>query len=172
MLATAETPVVTDFAHAFTTEAKFVWNSLRRLGVKRADLEDVTHEVFIAVHRHWHQYDRARPLRPWLFAFAYNTAARYKDLVRHTREVLDDELEAVDPARGADEQLDRQKLQARLQVALDQLPIDQKAVFIMHDVDETPIPEVADALQIPLNTAYSRLRLARGTLKKLIGGVA
>ena len=165
-----ETTLVSSFINAFTSEGKFVWNSLRRLGVKRVDLEDLTHEVFIAVHRHWHEYDTTRPLRPWLFGFTYHTATRYLDLARHTREVLDDQPDAIDPVSGADERLGKARLQAKLQSALDGLPLEQKAVFIMHDVDETPIPDVAQTLGIPLNTAYSRLRLARAAIKKTVGG--
>jgi RNA polymerase sigma-70 factor (ECF subfamily) len=45
--------------------------------------------------------------------------------------------------------------------ALDGLDLDRRAVFVMHELDEIPVPEVANTLAIPLNTAYSRLRLAR-----------
>jgi RNA polymerase sigma-70 factor, ECF subfamily len=182
MLASPETSNVTtsvstagqgsSFVRAFNEEAKFVWNSLRRFGVKRADLEDLTHEVFIAVHRHWHEYDTSRPLRPWLFGFAYRTAHRYRDLVRHDREVQGEVPDTMDPASDAEQRLDLARKQAMLQAALERLPMDQRAVFILHDVDDTPIPEVAEGLGIPLNTAYSRLRLARAAIKKLVGGVA
>lgn len=134
------------------------------------DLEDLTHEVFLAVHRHWHEYDPTRPLRPWLFGFTYHTATRYLDLARHSREVLGDQPNAIDPTSSVEERLGKARLQARLQEALAGLPLEQKAVFIMHDVDETAMPDVAEALGIPLNTAYSRLRLARAALKKTVGG--
>jgi RNA polymerase sigma-70 factor (ECF subfamily) len=39
--------------------------------------------------------------------------------------------------------------------------VDRRAVLILHDLDEVHVPEIAQALGIPLNTAYSRLRLAR-----------
>ena len=45
--------------------------------------------------------------------------------------------------------------------ALDTLDLDRRAIITMHDLYGHPIPEVATALAIPLNTAYSRLRLAR-----------
>jgi RNA polymerase sigma-70 factor (ECF subfamily) len=53
--------------------------------------------------------------------------------------------------------------QARLLVleALEVLDLDQRAVFVMHDIDEQPAPAIADVLEIPLNTVYSRLRAAR-----------
>jgi RNA polymerase sigma-70 factor (ECF subfamily) len=45
--------------------------------------------------------------------------------------------------------------------ALNRLELGRRAVFILHELDDQPMPEVAKALGIPLNTAYSRLRLAR-----------
>jgi RNA polymerase sigma-70 factor (ECF subfamily) len=39
--------------------------------------------------------------------------------------------------------------------------IDRRAVFVLHDIHEVPVPEVAETLGVPLNTAYSRLRIAR-----------
>ena len=48
-----------------------------------------------------------------------------------------------------------------VQAALDQLPMEQRAVFVLHELDEQSAPEVAEALGTPLNTVYSRLRLAR-----------
>jgi RNA polymerase sigma-70 factor (ECF subfamily) len=52
----------------------------------------------------------------------------------------------------------QRQLLARALAALD---LDKRAVLVMHDVDGHPMPEIAEALSIPLNTAYSRLRLAR-----------
>jgi RNA polymerase sigma-70 factor (ECF subfamily) len=48
--------------------------------------------------------------------------------------------------------------------ALDTLDLDRRAVFVLHELDELSMPEIAAALSIPLNTAYSRLRLARADL--------
>jgi RNA polymerase sigma-70 factor (ECF subfamily) len=45
--------------------------------------------------------------------------------------------------------------------ALEAIPLDRRAVFVLHEIDGVSIPEVATAMDIPANTAYSRLRLAR-----------
>ena len=45
--------------------------------------------------------------------------------------------------------------------ALDALDLDRRSVFVMHELDGQAVPEIARTLSIPLNTAYSRLRLAR-----------
>ena len=58
------------FRAMFDGELRYVWNSLRYLGVRPDDLADVAHEVFLQVIRHLDEYDADRPVRPWLFAFA------------------------------------------------------------------------------------------------------
>jgi RNA polymerase sigma-70 factor (ECF subfamily) len=52
--------------------------------------------------------------------------------------------------------------------ALEAMEIDRRAVFLMHEVDGFSIPEVAEALAVPLNTAYSRLRLARDEFRERV----
>ena len=48
--------------------------------------------------------------------------------------------------------------------ALDTIEIDRRAVLVMRDVDDMPVPQIAKMLDIPLNTAHTRLRLAREQL--------
>lgn len=155
-----------DFTSVFDTHFDYVWFTLRRLGVPPRDLDDVAHDVFLLVYQNLHKYDAARPLRPWLFGFAYRVAADYRRLARHRVETLDAITEAVDVAPSAvDRAASRQALDV-VWTALEQLHLDQRAVFVLHDVEEYSVPEIADALQIPLNTAYSRLRLAREQFTK------
>lgn len=153
-----------DFRRLFDAEFDYVWHTLRRLGVQDRDLEDVTHDVFLAVHQKLHTYDGVRPQRPWLFGFAYRFASGYRKLARHRREVLEPAAEFGDPSPSA---FDRTALREALDLAkraLDTLGLDRRAVFVLHELDECPMPVVAEVLGIPLNTAYSRLRLAREDL--------
>lgn len=155
----------TAFPVLFKAESSYVWNALKRLGVPDRDLEDVAHEVFMTVYRRFDDYDAARALRPWLFGIAYRTAARYRDLARNQREVMGDGPEHADETPGPDEQLVALEGRRLLHRALDSIDLDQRAAFLMHDVDGFSMPEIARALAIPLNTAYSRLRLARERVK-------
>jgi len=153
-----------EFRALFEGEFDYVWSVLRRLGAREADLEDLAHEVFVQVHRRRADFDRSRPVRPWLFGFAYRVAAAHRRSARARYEVLGEESQETDPAPPADEQLAGHEARMLLLRALDDVPLDRRAVLVMHEWDGEPIPEVARALGIPLNTAYSRLRLARGDL--------
>jgi RNA polymerase sigma-70 factor (ECF subfamily) len=160
----AGAPVIA-FRTVFEAESAFVWNLLRRFGVPPRDLEDVTHDVFMTVYRRFDDYDRARPVRPWLFGIAYRVAARYRELARNQREVLDEPPEPPDDAPRADEQLIAREARETLDKILDTLDLDRRAVFVLHDIEGCTMPDIAAALAVPLNTAYSRLRLAREQVK-------
>jgi RNA polymerase sigma-70 factor (ECF subfamily) len=152
-----------DFRTVFESHYDYVWLSLRRLGVHDRDREDIVNEVFFRVHGRLETYDSSRPLRPWLFAFCVRCAADYRKLARHRREEDPPEHEAwsADPSPGPDERLlanERWKLVAR---ALDTLDLAHRSVFVMHEIDQVPVPTLAEALGIPVGTAYTRLRAAR-----------
>ena len=167
--ASPEQPEGPDFESIFEDEFDYVWFTLRRFGVASNDVEDLTHEVFIQVYKHFDQYDAARPMRPWLFGFAYRIACGYRRLARHRVEALDERADrATDPSPSAADHLaTRQRLELAWD-ALQHLDLDQRAVFILHEIEECPIPEVAETLRIPRNTAYSRLRLARAQFAKTL----
>jgi RNA polymerase sigma-70 factor (ECF subfamily) len=148
-----------DFRRIFDDNYRYVWSSLRRLGVLERDLEDVTHDVFLQVHAKLASYDRALPIRPWLFAFALRFASDYRKLARHPTVQAD--TDGPDETPRADEMLEAKDRAEMLRIVLDQLSLELRAVLILHDIDETPMKEIAASLQIPLNTGYSRLRLAR-----------
>lgn len=146
----------------FRAHGAFVANTLRRFGVSQSDVSDQLQEVFLVVHGLRSDYDPARPLRPWLFGITYRVAARYRQ--KKGRGIVADlELDdrAEDPTPLADVRMESKEAQALVLEALERIELSRRAVFIMVEIDGEPIPEIAAALQIPLNTAYSRLRLAR-----------
>jgi len=138
------------FQRLFRAEFRYVWTSLRRLGVPPRDIEDVAHEMFLEVHRQLVRYDPRRPARPWLFAFALRFAADYRKQARVRREGFGEAPEMLDPSPGAD-----------ARVALEAVELERRAVFILFELDEVPMADIATSLGLPVNTAYSRLRLAR-----------
>jgi RNA polymerase sigma-70 factor (ECF subfamily) len=154
-------PEPVDFTALFHAESSYVWTTLRRLGVRDRDLEDLVHEVFLVVHRHLSDYDSGRPIRPWLFGIAFRVAAGYRRLARTQRELVSDSVEAVDESAAADELVAAKQAQALVLEALDMIDIERKAILVMHEFDGQPVPVIAETLGVPLNTAYSRLRLAR-----------
>jgi RNA polymerase sigma-70 factor (ECF subfamily) len=152
------------FRAVFDAHYDYMWHSLRRLGVGSSDLDDIVDEVFLRVHAKLDSYDPERPIRPWLFAFAVRAAADYRRLSRHSVFVESDQ-ESVDPALTPEEAAIRSDAGRLVQRGLDALSLPTRAVLVMYEIDGRDMKEIADALEIPVNTAYSRLRLARATFE-------
>lgn len=140
----------------------FVYRSLERLGIPSADLEDLTHDVFMVAHQRWDAFDRSSPVRPWLFGIAVRVAAGAQHRAWRTREIPTGTYpETADKQPLPDSLAEKAQLQRRLLRALDTLDLDRRAIFVLHDLQGVAVPEAAQALGVPLNTAYSRLRAAR-----------
>jgi RNA polymerase sigma-70 factor (ECF subfamily) len=157
---------VPDFSRVFSEQVRYLWNTLRRLGICESDLEDVAHEVMLHVHAQLPQHDPEQPIRPWIFRLALGAAANYRRLARHRIVLHAAPPEVRDPKVSIDEDLILRERRMLLQQALHQVPLQHRAVLILHDMDEATVPEVAAALGIGLNTAYSRLRLGREAFRK------
>lgn len=137
-----------------------VWRMLQRLRVPEADLADAVHDVFVVVHQKLHEYDSQRPLLAWLYGIAYRIACEDRRRLRRTP-LAQAEVELQDLGPTPDEVLAARQAQEQVLRALETLDMEKRAVFVMHDASGLAMPEVAATLGIPLNTAYSRLRLAR-----------
>jgi RNA polymerase sigma-70 factor (ECF subfamily) len=151
-----------EFRALFERDFAYVCRSLRRLGVGDSDLKDVAQELFVAVHERLASYDPARPLRPWLFSFAVRFASNYRKLARNHAH---DSLEGASLGSEGSPQLEARDLILR---ALARLDFDRRTVIVMHDLEGFDAPEIAGQLGIPVNTVYSRIRLARADLREAI----
>lgn len=152
------------FRDLYDAQFAYVWRTLRRLGARDADLEDLCHDVFVVVHRKLEQFEPGRPAKPWLFGIALRVASDYRKRARFRAEVPADGQEAVAAGPGADEHVAAAEARALVHLALQELDLERRAVFVLHDLDECAAPEIAEALGVPVNTVYSRLRAARSQL--------
>lgn len=159
------------FRAMYDAHISFVWRNLRRLGVADADVEDRAQEVFVVAHRRFDGYvDLGHGPRAWLFQITLRVAAEAR---RHRRR------HPVDPDGGAAQE--RQSLEApqpaeltrkrrleQLDRALDTLDLGRRAVVVLHEIEQMTAPEIARALDIPVNTVYSRLRVGRAELERAL----
>jgi RNA polymerase sigma-70 factor, ECF subfamily len=152
----------------YDAHVDFVWRNLRRLGVSEADVEDRTQEAFVIAHRRFDQFeDRGHGPRAWLFQIALRVAS---DARRHRRRHPEDLDGGEAELRGwiePEQQLDlaRREEIDRLDEALATIHVSRRAVLVLHEIEEMTAPEIGRTLSIPLNTVYSRLRVARAELE-------
>jgi RNA polymerase sigma-70 factor, ECF subfamily len=145
----------------FDEHAPFVWRTLRHLGIREADLPDVCQDVFITVHRKIEGFEGRSSMRTWLYGICLRTASdhRRRAYVRREYPAAEPPPSSVEPTQHADyERTEARRLLAEL---LDELDEDKRAVFVLYEIEELCMKEVADIIGCPLQTAYSRLHAAR-----------
>lgn len=149
------------FHSLYQQEFDFVWNVVRRLGVAERDLPDVVHDVFVVVYRRLPTYDPSRPLRPWLFGIAFRVHSAHRRRAREgpRTDQEPDTLQGNAPA--PDERLIQDQQRALVHVILGELAPERRAVLIAHELEGLPMAALADELDVPVKTLYSRLRAAR-----------
>jgi RNA polymerase sigma-70 factor (ECF subfamily) len=153
------------FRSLFESHRGFVRRTLRQHGLPASDLADAGQEVFLVVHRRWASYDANRPLRAWLHGICHHVASTRRRQARRRRELLGVETDGVDPQRLPDDHVAVKQAHAIARRAIASIPPERRIVLLLTEVDERPMPEVARKMGIPLNTAYSRLRLARADFR-------
>lgn len=150
------------FDDVFNQHLGYVTTVLGRLGVPKRDLADIAHEVFIQVFRNFSTYDATRPLRPWLFGIAFRAASHHRRRSHHRLELVDSgAFETSDVAVGAEQRLIEAEERAVLEAALLEVELERRAVLILCEIEGLRVTEISKILGLPLNTTYSRLRLAR-----------
>ncbi|WP_438006107.1 sigma-70 family RNA polymerase sigma factor [Sorangium sp. So ce321] len=142
---------------------------LLRLGVKRQDLDDLMQEVLHGVHLGLSRFNpELGTLRSWLIRIATHHFSHYRDRAHRRREVLwpPEGFEPLVEGAPSSEALtmDSDRREA-LDALLAELRPERRCVLVAHDILEMDMREIAQSLAIPINTAWSRLRLARRDLE-------
>lgn len=161
------------FRDVYEAELDFVWRSLLLLGVERNAVEDATQEVFSVVSRQLDRFEGRSSLRTWLFAILQRVAANQ----RRTRRRKQRPLEPLDESTVCRLPTPLARAEAAESIDLvqrycDSLEEDRRALFVLALLEEVPAPEVSQALRIPVNTVYSRMRHLREGLRRFLEGNA
>ena len=149
---------------------EFVWRSVRRLGVPTADADDAAQEVFVVAARKLGSVETGREK-----AFLFGTAVRVASTRRRTRRRHpEDPAETLDarPHEGEaspEERVELAEARTLLQSILDGMLDEQRAVFVLAELEETPVREIAELLELPRGTVNSRLRRGLDALQSQLG---
>ncbi len=162
------------FEDVYEEHFEFVWRTLRRLGVPAADLPDVAQEVFLVVHRRLADFEERAKVTTWLFRISARAARDRRRRAHVRREVAaeDSVAEAADPSADPNVKLERADDHALLEQALAALDQEQREVFTAFELEGMTGHAIAAALEIPLGTVYSRLRLGRERFRQGIARAA
>lgn len=160
-----------DLATLFRTHFDFVWRVARSLGVPDAAIDDAVQDVFLTVHRRLAEFEGRSSLRTWIYAITYRTAQNHRRRVQRLRcdPLLEEPLaELPDPG----EELAQARAGKFVMQFLETVSADKRDVFVLCVLEELSAPEVAEILNVKLNTVYSRLRLVRADFRAALERVA
>lgn len=171
-----QTQEVPPFAVVYERYFDLVWTAVRHLGVPEQVVEDVVQEVFVVINARLPTLQRVESLRSWVYSVTRRvvsthrraqrvrsvSGAQYAEVARLTERLPPTPLQLWELA-------DRQRLLVRLLAELDE---SKREVFLLMELEGFTAPEIAEALEIPLNTVYSRLRSARQVFEQALARYA
>ncbi len=119
------------------------------------DADDILQNTFIKVYKGILQFEGKSKLYTWLYRIATNEALTHlQSQARHASTSLDDSENLLSNRLKADEWFDGDAVQAKLQIAIGELPDKQKLVFNLRYYDEMPYEEMSQQL----NTSVGALK--------------
>lgn len=154
----------------------FVWRSLRRLGIADGDVDDASQQVFLVAHRRLAQIAPASE-RAFLFQTAVRVASDWRRAQKRRGELAGIDLRDLPDARAnPEEEMDERRARALLDRVLAAMPMDLRVVFVLFELEEMTMIEIATLAELPPGTVASRLRRARqlfqATVKTLASGAS
>ena len=153
-----------DFSEVYRDHFMFVWRTAKRLGIREAHQDDVVQEVFVVVHRKLDAFEGRSSLRTWLYGITIRVVRDYrKSRARRDEPTgLDfDSLASAGEAGCPARDLERSQATRVLHAILDAMDDEKREIFVLSELEQLSIPEVAEVLSVNVNTAYARLRAAK-----------
>ena len=160
------------FAVIYRRYFRDVSRSVRRFGVVERHADDVTQDVFLAVHRALPRFDWSQSLMPWLKTITYRTARDHRKAGKNKEELSP--TEGFDPADIASENHERRLAGKRdalkeFDAIMQTLDEDEREVIFLCDIDECRVTDVASALGLRDSTVSTRLQRARKRFDAALG---
>lgn len=128
-------------------QEKLYWH-IRRMVVDHDDANDVLQNVFIRVWKGLENFREDSQLYTWLYRIATNESLTFIEQQKKRASVsLNDDEGGLSNKVRADQHFDFQKLEWKLQIAIQQLPEKQRVVFNLRYYDEMPYEEMSKVLE-------------------------
>jgi len=156
-----------EVGQAYRDHFEFVWTNLRRFGVSRELLEDACHDVFVIVHRRASEFDPGRAsLRTWVFGIVRRVAADHRrSHQRRERKLSRIRACAAQPMpHSGQANAEARSLALQLLGSIDE---EHAAIFVLSQLYDVPLREIAASLELNPNTVASRLRATRKRFKAM-----
>jgi RNA polymerase sigma-70 factor, ECF subfamily len=145
-----------------------LWRTLRYMGVPDAGVDDAAQQVLCVLARRLDDI-AAGAEKAFLFSTAIRVASDARRAARRNRAEPTERIDAF-PAIGPspEELIDQQRAQRILTQAVDAIAPDLRVVFVLFEIEELTLAEIAALVGIPVGTVASRLRRARESFRAIV----
>jgi RNA polymerase sigma-70 factor (ECF subfamily) len=156
-----------DFREVYDTYFAFVWRAVANRRVPFSAMDDVVQEVFLVVHRKLDEFEGRSTVRTWLSGIVRRVVAdhvkkRGNQATGHEA-VEDHAFESMeDPAA----ELERRTAVTVVTALLEKLTATHREVFILYEIEQLTIREIAELTRTNENTVQTRLKAARRTFQR------
>ncbi len=157
-----------EFKALYDTHFRLVWCALTRLGVRQADLKDMTQKVFLVAFLKLPEFEGRSLLSTWLWGICRRVAIAYRRSGAMRLEVATDplEFEVSFEQRSVTHSEPGSSHEVAIEHMLSKLSESQRIVFKLSEVDDLDGPQIATLLNVSLGTVRSRLRYARQRIRR------
>lgn len=153
-----------DLEELYTQHFDVVWRNLRRLGVPEASLDDAMQDVFLVIHRRRNEFRGQSSMKTWIVGIVLRVAHDYRRSQRRhsARVALYAEHHSLLPRAACPaEQVELREAAAMVRGILEGFDEEERNVFVLVELEEMSLREVADATKMSLSTCQRRLNVAR-----------
>lgn len=150
------------FHEVYEAHAATVLRTLRRLGVREGDVEDVAQEVFVVVHRKLPEFAARSSVKTWVVGICIRTASAWRQRAHVRKETgIEDAGERSNSGEHAVRTIAFKQARLKLDALLERLDEDKRTVFVLFELEQLSMSEVAESVGVPQQTAWARLYAAR-----------
>jgi len=158
--------IINDFIFKYKDS---IFNLLYRMTSNYDDALELTQETFMKAFVALPKFRYESSPKTWLFKIALNLSLNYRRKEKlFENKKSDINIQAKHKDCNPEQSTSDKQMSKIIQAAINKLPLDQKAMILLREIEELSYEEIASILNIPIGTVKSRLSRARFFLKKLL----
>lgn len=156
------------FEALFRKFAPMILHALPFLGVAEADTDDLCQEIFLTVHQKLPTFEGRSTLKTWIYGICLRKVSNYRRQARHRYEYSSEKIAEQAVQIEQVQQIHKEQQLDILERALALLSEKKRVVFVLYEIEELSMEEVAQVARCPVFTAYARLYAARREIKRVV----
>jgi len=158
---------VESFEEIYKAYAGYVYNVVYRIVENLEDAKEVTQDVFLTIYKQLENFRFNSSFKTWIYRISVNASINYvkkRNKERNRTVELNEEIHMVNQTNQVENKIDKQFNEKIIDTFLNKLNEDQRACIVLRSMEGFSYQEIADTLNININTVRTRIKRARETI--------